>query len=407
MAKEFIPGVTPIPASGAILEAQEKDAMISQVNKGWITASEGNKEFERRLAEKWGTKYCKTCNSGSSANLIAVASMVESERWKAGDEIIVPAVSFPTTVNPLLHYGLIPVFVDVDIGTYNATYETVADAFSDKTKGIMLAHTLGHPFPRSIIGLALLNGIQVIEDSCDAFGASWNNAKIGSNSTCAISTCSFFPAHHITTGEGGATFTNDAELNRIMDSVGAWGRDCYCDPGAENTCGQRFNFAFDGMPEGYDHKYTYTHLGFNLKMTEIQAVCGLAQLDKLDSYIAARNKNWKHLLDRLKHLEDQIHLPEIKNECSPSWFGFCFTIREPGQRLALQEYLASHKIGSRLLFGGNITRQPYMKGRNFRVSGTLTNADKVMEDSIWIGVWPGLTREMLDYVADKIEGFFA
>lgn len=405
----FVPGITPIPASGAVLGIEEKDAMIEQINKGWLTAGNANKEFEKQLAEKWGFSCAKTCNSGSSANLLAVGAMVESGAWKAGDEIITVATSFPTTINPLLQYGLVPVFTDIDIGTYNATYEGVKEALSEKTRGIMLAHTLGHPFPQSIRGIALIHNLRMISDCCDAFCAQYvmqsGNLPVGKYSDFA--TCSFFPAHHITTGEGGAVFTDDNYLATLAESLCSWGRDCYCDPGIENSCGKRFEHEWSGMPYGYDHKYTYTRMGYNLKMTEVQAVCGIEQLKKVDAFIQKRNENWSYLNKRLEHLQDHLILPQQRSSVKPSWFGFVMTIKEPGQRTALQEYLATYKIGSRLLFGGNITRQPYMQGRNYRISGSLENSDKVMEDSLWVGVWPGLTEEMLDFVAQKIEGFFA
>lgn len=417
MTDKFIAGVTAIPASGAVLDDAELNAMHAQIDKRWLTAGPKNKEFERQLAAKWGTKHAITCNSGSSANLLAVAAMVESGVWKAGDEIITAATSFPTTVNPLLLYGLVPVFVDCDIGTYNVTHDGVGNALSERTAGAMIAHTMGHPFPISIFGYSIADNsrrrhkiIPIIEDGCDAAMSGWmvdyDRKFVGSGTIGALSTCSFFPAHHITTGEGGAVFTNNPELARLVDSVCSWGRDCFCDPGQENSCGRRFEFKADGIPT--DHKYLYSSLGFNLKMTEIQAVCGLGQLKKVDSFVERRNYNWQYFRGAMIHagLEEHLILPVIAEGASPSWFGFVMTIREPGQRAELQEYLATYKIGSRLLFGGNITRQPYMRGRNFRISGSLANADKVMEDCLWVGVWPGLTTEMLDFVVQKISDFF-
>jgi CDP-6-deoxy-D-xylo-4-hexulose-3-dehydrase len=405
----FIPGETPVPTSSPVWGEPEKAAMCEQILHGWLTAGPKNKEFEEKLAKRWGTQYALTCNSGSSANLLAVGAMVESGRWHAGDEIITVAASFPTTINPLLQYGLVPVFTDVDLGTYNATLEGVKKALSPKTKGIMLAHTLGHPFPRQIAGFAVQHGLHLIEDCCDAFGAAWLSAgaRYPVGSSGALSTCSFFPAHHIMTGEGGAVFTDDPELRRMVDSLASWGRDCYCDPGCENTCGTRFGHTGGTLPDGYDHKYIFSALGYNLKMTEVQAVCGIEQLKRLTGFKAARNENWKYLYNKLKPLKDHLILPAKSPIVEPSWFGFCITLRKPGERATLQEYLAACKIGSRLLFAGNIVRQPYMQGRNYRVSGSLANSDKVMEDSLWLGVWPGLTTPMLDYVCDKITGFFA
>lgn len=410
MSDTFVPGVTPITASGAVWGDEEKAAMCAQINSGWLTAGPRNKEFEAALAKRWGTAWAITCNSGSSANLLAVAAMVEAGLWHAGDEVVCVAAAFPTTINPLLQHGLVPVFTDIDIGTYNAQFDNVAAAITPKTKGIMLAHTLGHPFPRAILGTAIAENLTVVEDCCDAFGAKWRSGyahtwPIGAQSAAA--TCSFFPAHHIMTGEGGAVFTSVAPHRRAVESLASWGRDCYCDPGRENTCGKRFEQAWDNVPYGYDHKYLYTAMGYNLKMTEVQAVCGLEQLKRLDGFIEKRNANWTYLKSRLGSLEDHLILPSQSEKVIPSWFGFVITIRESGQRVALQQYLDGCKIGSRLLFGGNITRQPYMAGKNYRISGTLDNTDKVMEDTLWLGVWPGLTRPMLDYMCDRIEGFFA
>lgn len=404
MTDKFIPGVTPVPASDATWGDEEKDAMCAQIRSGWLTAGPKNKAFEEALAARWGTRYAVTCNSGSSANLLAVAAMIERGIWKAGDEIITTATSFPTTINPLLQYGLVPVFVDVELETYNAPLRAVGEAMSPSIKGVMLAHTMGHPFDYGIVELARATRTPLIEDCCDAFGASWTNGKlVGTQGVMA--TCSFFPAHHIMTGEGGAVFTSNEVMRKIVESISAWGRDCYCDPGQENTCGKRFDCSFKGMPAGYDHKYTYTTLGYNLKMTEVQAVCGLEQLRRVDSFIEYRQRNWQHLNCELSHLSDKLILPTLGQNAAPSWFGFVITLRETGRREALQRYLAERKIGSRLLFGGNITRQPYMKGRKFRVVGALENSDKVMADTLWVGCHPGLTLDMLDYIAESIEEF--
>ena len=379
--------------------------MCAQIQSGWLTAGRKNKEFQITLAQKWQKEYAITCNSGSSANLLAVSALVEAGFWKPGDEIITVATSFPTTINPLIQHGLVPVFTDVDIGTYNATHHAIGDALSKKTKGIMLAHTMGHPFPLAIAEMAQALKLPLIEDCCDAFGAGWSDGSlVGSRG--ALATCSFFPAHHIMCGEGGVVFTDDHDLKKIVDSVGSWGRDCWCDPGEENCCGKRFDWSWPNMPHGFDHKYTFSTLGYNLKMTDVQAVCGLEQLKKVHTFIEMRNENWLYLRASMEDLADHIILPTRQSWANPSWFGFVMTIREPGQRTALQEYLASKKVGSRLLFGGNITRQPYMKNKTFRISGSLENSDKVMDDTLWIGCWPGLTTEMLDYTVDLLEGFF-
>lgn len=409
---DFIPGVTSIPASNAVIGIEERIAMVEAVGRGWLTAGPENRKFEQALSDFTGIKHVRTCNSGSSANLLAVATMVEAGYWKAGDEIITAACAFPTTVNPLLLYGLVPVFVDVDIGTYNMIPEAVEDAIGPKTKGIMAAHTLGNPFDAHINWLAERHNFGLVHDCCDALGSTYEtwhgaiktNTHVGKHAHLA--TCSFFPAHHITTGEGGAVFSNDAGLISIAESIRDWGRDCWCEPGKENTCGKRFEQQFGELPYGYDHKYTYSRLGYNLKLTEISAACGLAQTARLQSFIDSRRKNWGFISNRLVGLEDKIILPKATAGSNPSWFGFPITIKKEGERTALQEYLDQNKIGSRLLFSGNITKQPYMKGRNYRISGSLENSDKIMKDTLWIGVWPGLTEEMLSFVCDKIKAFF-
>jgi CDP-6-deoxy-D-xylo-4-hexulose-3-dehydrase len=398
--------VTPIPASFAVITDADKAAMRSVVDSGWLTAGPVNRAFEKSLADFTGIKNVRTCNSGSSANLLAVAAMIEAGIWEKGDEIITSACCFPTTVNPLLLYGLVPVFVDIELGNYNVSLESVGQAIGPKTRGIMLAHTLGNPFDRDI---RLKFGLPMIEDICDSLGSTYldnvgDGYHVGKHAL--ISTCSFFPAHHITCGEGGAVFSQDSGMTKILESVRDWGRDCYCEPGKENTCGKRFEQQFGALPYGYDHKYTYSALGFNLKITEVQAACGLSQMGRLDEFISTRRKNHAFLVARLSGLADRIVLPRATEGTNPSWFGFAITIKEPGQRTALQQYLDSYKIGSRLLFCGNVTKQPYMAGRSFRVSGTLGNSDKVMNDSLWVGCHPHLTEEQLEFMCSKIEDFF-
>ena len=402
----FIPGETPIPASSPVITEAEIDAMSAVVKKGWLTAGPVNAEFEHKLAQFVGVEHCHTCNSGSSANLLAVAALVESGRLKAGDEVIVPATSFPTTVNPLLLYGLVPVFVDIDHKTYNIDFNQACDEVVENrnVKAIMAAHTLGNPFSEYIYKLADSYSLVLVEDCCDALGATINGQHVGQHGV--VGTCSFFPAHHITMGEGGAVWTNDGEIATAIESCRDWGRDCYCEPGKENTCGKRFCQKFGELPEGYDHKYTYTRLGFNLKITEIQAACGLAQIERLRSFVELRRANFASIRNRLSELADNIYLPEATKGSEPSWFGFPFTIKETGLRAQLQEYLAQHQIGSRLLFAGNIVKQPYMAGRAFKIHGALKNSDKVMHDGLWVGCWPGLTTEMLDFMCQKIGEFF-
>lgn len=393
-----------VPASGAVLGSEEKAAMHAVVESGWLTAGPINVQFEESLSEFTGIKHVRTCNSGSSANLLAVAAMVEAGYWKAGDEIITAAVGFPTTVNPLLLYGLVPVFIDVELGTYNPHQGDVEEAISKKTQGIMLAHTLGNPFRADIRWL----GKWLIEDCCDALGSHYDYDKthVGLGETTKAATCSFFPAHHITTGEGGAVFTNSGEMVRHIESVRDWGRNCYCQPGQNNTCGKRFCQQFGELPEGFDHKYVFTHLGYNLKMNEIGATCGLEQMRKLPSFVETRRKNFRFLYQRLEHLDDKIILPQETLSSSPSWFGFPITLKTPGIRNEMQQYLDGVGVDTRLIFGGNLTKQPYMQGRNFRVSGSLENSDKVMNDSFWIGLHPQLSEEQLAYSCDMIERFF-
>lgn len=392
-----------VPASGAVLGLEEKAAMHAVVDSGWLTAGPINRQFEESLERFTAIRHARTCNSGSSANLLAVAAMVESGHWKAGDEIITAAVGFPTTVNPLLIYGLIPVFVDVEIGTYNVNYHDIENIFedSDDARGVILAHTLGNPFDwrirRNIPTTALL-----IEDCCDALGGKYDYDRINVGTQADISTCSFFPAHHITTGEGGAVFTNDSKLVRTIESIRDWGRDCYCQPGKNNTCGKRFDQQFGNLPYGYDHKYTFTHLGYNLKMNEVGAACGLEQMKKLPSFIEARRRNFDFLWTHLEHLQDRLILPVATEGSSPSWFGFPITLKESGLRNHMQRFLDGCGVDTRLLFGGNLTRQPYMKDRNFRISGSLANSDKIMEDSFWIGLHPQLSEEQLAYSCEMI-----
>lgn len=393
-----------VPASGCVITEADKAAMRTVVDRGWLTASTQNSAFELSLADFTGIAHVRTCNSGSSANLLAVAAMVEAGYWKAGDRIITVAAGFPTTVNPLLLYGLVPVFVDITLPTYNVNVEQLARAVNHNTRGIILAHTLGNPFDmRSVADIALRHGLMVIEDCCDALGSIYNGQHVGTMG--AISTCSFFPAHHITTGEGGAVMTQDPHLARIIESVRDWGRDCWCQAGQNNTCGKRFDQQFGGLPHGYDHKYTFTRLGFNLKLTEIQAACGLSQIGRLPEMVAARARNFSFLRERLEPLADRLILPEAEHHTSPSWFGFPITLKEPGIRNGMQRYLDQNGVDSRLVFNGNITRQPYFKGRYHILSAELRVTDQVMNDTLWIGLHPALTDEQLAYSCEMIGNF--
>lgn len=394
-----------IRASGAVIGDAEKAAMHSAVDSGWLTAGPINLEFEHRLSEFTGAKFVSTCNSGSSANLLAVSAMVSSGLWAPGDEIITLAAGFPTTVNPLLMHGLVPVFVDVHLPTYNVLTEAVEAALTPRTRGAIFAHTLGNP--ADLVALfKLLEGkdVAVVEDCCDALGSTHLGHHVGTV-LGRIATCSFFPAHHITTGEGGAVFTADASLARQVESICSWGRDCYCGPGQNNTCGRRFCQQFGDLPAGYDHKYVFTHLGFNLKLTEISAACGVAQMDRLPGFIAARRENFALMCEALAGLEDRLLLPVECPDGEASWFGFPLTLREEGLRNPLQQFLSERGVDSRLIFGGNLTKQPYMRGRTFRVAGSLENTDKVMNDSLWLGLWPGLSQDQVVRQCELVRQF--
>lgn len=408
--KAFEAGETVIPPSGKVLDGNELKAMVDASLDGWLTTGRFNEAFEKKLANYLGVRYLLTTNSGSSANLLAFSALTSDKLGdraiKPGDEVIGVAAGFPTTVNPILQYGAVPVFVDIEMTTHNIDVTKIEAAISPKTKAIMLAHSLGNPFNiKAVMEICKNHNLWLIEDNCDALGSRYYGQMTGTFGD--IGTLSFYPAHHITMGEGGAVFTNNSKLKMIIESFRDWGRDCYCPGGKDNTCGKRFCWQLGDLPEGYDHKYTYSHAGYNLKITDMQAACGLAQLDKLDTFVQARKDNFKYLSDRLKSCEEFLILPEATENSDPSWFGFLITIKPEAniRRVDLLEYLDQHKIGTRLLFAGNLTRQPYMKGRNYRVSGELTNTDVVMNDSFWIGVYPGLTKEMLDFTVEKIESY--
>ncbi|WP_116810891.1 lipopolysaccharide biosynthesis protein RfbH [Steroidobacter cummioxidans] len=407
----FEPGTTVIPPSGKVIGASELQMMVEASLDGWLTTGRFNEEFERRLAAFLGVKHAITVNSGSSANLVAFSTLTSPKLGKRaikpGDEVIGVAAGFPTTVNPILQFGAVPVFVDVELGTYNIDAEKIEAAISPKTKAIMLAHTLGNPYNLSIVtALCKQYNLWLVEDCCDALGATYGGRLVGTFGD--LGTLSFYPAHHITMGEGGAVFTNNAELKVIAESFRDWGRDCYCAPGKDNTCGKRFQWKLGALPEGYDHKYTYSHLGYNLKISDMQAACALAQMDRLNGFIATRRRNFQFLSDRLRSCEEFLVLPTATTNSEPSWFGFPLTLTSasPGSRTELLTYLDQNKVGTRLLFGGNLTRQPYMQGRTYRISGPLDVTDRVMNSTFWIGVHPGLDEQHLAYVVEKIEQFF-
>ena len=406
----FVPGVSPIPPSGKMLDAAELKLMVEASLDGWLTAGRFNDEFEKNLARFLGVRHLITVNSGSSANLVAFSTLTSPRLGERaigrGDEVIAVAAAFPTTVNPILQFGAVPVFVDVELGTYNIDATKVEAAIGPKTKAIMLAHTLGNPYNLEVITtLCKKYRLWLVEDCCDALGSTYKGQLVGSFGD--IGTLSFYPAHHITMGEGGAVFTNSDELKQVAESIRDWGRDCYCPPGRDNTCGKRFGWKLGGLPAGYDHKYTYSHLGYNLKITDMQAACGLAQLGKAPTFIARRRANYAFLKNRLSDSEEFLLLPHATPESDPSWFGFPITLREnsPVSRVDLLKYLEQENIGSRLLFAGNLTRQPYMTAGSYRISGDLNNTDVVMNSTFWIGVQPALTPEMLEFAASKIEAY--
>jgi CDP-6-deoxy-D-xylo-4-hexulose-3-dehydrase len=409
--RAFEPGVTVIPPAGKVVGAPEMELMVEASLDAWLTTGRFNDQFEAKLAKLIGVNHLITVNSGSSANLVAFNTLTSpklGERAiKPGDEVIGVAAGFPTTVNPIIQFGAIPVFVDVELGTYNIDVTKLEAAIGPKTKAIMLAHTLGNPYNLDVItALCKKYKLWLVEDCCDALGSTYRGQMVGTFGD--IGTMSFYPAHHITMGEGGAVFTNNPELKMIAESFRDWGRDCYCAPGKDNTCGKRFCWKLGTLPEGYDHKYTYSHLGYNLKITDMQAACGVAQIDRAAGFIQARKDNFAYLKERLQSCAEFLILPEATEGSDPSWFGFPMTLKPAANtsRVDLLTYLDERKIGTRLLFAGNLTRQPYMIGRNYRVSGELTNTDRVMHDTFWIGVYPGLTREMLDYTIEKLEAFF-
>jgi CDP-6-deoxy-D-xylo-4-hexulose-3-dehydrase len=408
--KPFVAGETPVQVSGRVYDASDMKSLIDSGLEFWLTTGRFNDEFQTKLSKRIGARYSLTVNSGSSANLAAFSALtsplLRDRQLKPGDEVITAATGFPTTINPAIMWGMVPVFVDVDIPTYNMTPESVEAAITPRTRAIMAAHTLGNPFDAARISeIAKKNNLFLIEDCCDALGATVGDRHVGTFGIAG--TLSFYPAHHITMGEGGAVFTSDPVFKRAAETFRDWGRDCYCDPGKDNTCNRRFDWQLGKLPYGYDHKYIYSHLGFNLKITDMQAAVGLSQLDHLDSFIDARRKNFAFLSEALRELEEFFILPKATKGTNPSWFGYPITVRDnlPFGRDDLVHFLNAQKIGTRLLFGGNLIRQPYMADRNFRVSGTLTNSDIITERTFWIGIFPGLGEPALSFVAEKLKDF--
>lgn len=409
--KAFVPGESVIPPSGKVVGAREMQLMVEASLDCWLTTGRFNAEFEKKLAEFLGVKYLLSVNSGSSANLVAFSALTSpklgARAIKKGDEVIGVAAGFPTTVNPIIQFGAIPVFVDVDASTHNINADLIEAAITPKTKAIMLAHTLGNPFNLAKVkSLCEKYNLWLVEDCCDALGAKYDGKLVGTFGD--IGTLSFYPAHHITMGEGGAVFTNNPQLKMIAESFRDWGRDCYCAPGCDNTCGNRFGQQFGSLPEGYDHKYVYAHIGYNLKITDMQAACGLAQLERAQEFINARKRNFELLKTRLSNLSEFIDIAQPTPNSEPSWFGFPVTLKESAgvNRVDLLKFLDQHKIGTRLLFAGNLTRQPYFEGVEYRVVGELTNTDNTMNNTFWLGIYPGVGVEHFDFVAEKFEEFF-
>ena len=407
---DFVPGEFYIPYAGRVYDEKEIISLVDSALDFWLTAGRYTNQFETEFAEFLGVKHCLLTNSGSSANLLAISALTSpklgEKRLKPGDEVITVAAAFPTTVNPIIQNNLIPVFVDVNLGTYNIQAEKIEGAISDKTRALFIAHTLGNPFDlNKVMEIAEKYDLWVIEDNCDALGSKYNGKYTGTFGH--IATFSFYPPHHITMGEGGALVTNDTQLKRLIESFRDWGRDCWCEPGCDNSCGKRFEWKLGELPFGYDHKYIYSHIGYNLKLTDMQAAIGVEQLKKLPSFIEARKRNFRMLYDRLKKYNDYFILPEIEPEAEPSWFGFLLTVREDAgfTKDDIVKYLEANKIATRMLFAGNITKHPCFEDVGYRVCGDLINTDRIMNATFWIGVYPGMTEEMLEYVIDKIKYF--
>ncbi|MDX2163376.1 MAG: lipopolysaccharide biosynthesis protein RfbH [bacterium] len=401
----FIPGQTPVNVSGRVFDADDIRHLVDSSLDFWLTTGRYAEQFEREFAQFLGVRHALLCNSGSSANLLAVSALtspkLEEERLKPGDEVITVAAGFPTTVNPIIQNGLIPVFLDVELATYDADLTLLEDAITPKTRAIMMAHTLGNPFDLdTVMRVAEKYRLYVIEDNCDALGARYNGRFTGTFGH--ISTVSFYPAHHMTMGEGGMVCTNRPKLKTLIESFRDWGRDCWCAPGKDNTCGKRFEWELGELPYGYDHKYIYSHIGYNLKVTDMQAAVGVSQLRKVPEFIQARQRNWQRLRSGLNDLQDMLILPEATQNSEPSWFGFCIALRPelPVERVEFVRYIEARGIRTRQLFGGNLVRQPAYKDVPFRIVGSLTNTDTVMNRAFWIGVYPGLTDAHIDYAVD-------
>lgn len=408
--RPFIGGISAVPVSGKVFDNKELELLVDSSLDFWLTTGRYAEEFEKNFAKLMGARHALLCNSGSSANLLAMSALTSPKlgrrALKEGDEVVTVAAGFPTTVNPIIQNRLTPVFVDAQLGTYDARVEDIANAVGPKTKAIFMAHTLGNPFDaEGVMRIAEEHNLYVIEDTCDAVGARFNGKPVGSFGHLA--TTSFYPAHHITMGEGGCVLVQKGSMKKIVESYRDWGRDCWCPPGQDNTCNRRFDWQLGELPYGYDHKYVYSHIGYNLKMTDMQAAVGIAQLDKLPEFIEARNRNFQKLFSGLSDLQEFFLLPKATRNSEPSWFGFPITVTEsaPFTRFDLVTHLESHRIGTRQLFGGNLVRQPAYKNIDIRIAGSLKNADVITERTFWIGVYPGITDAMIDYVRTVIHQF--
>ena len=409
-SQDFVPGESPVPVSGKVFDATELQHIVDASLDFWLTTGRFAEQFEREFAEFVGLRHAILVNSGSSANLLALSCLTSPElgdrALQGGDEVITVAAGFPTTVNPILQNHLVPVFVDITIPTYNIDASQLEAAYSDRTRAVMIAHTLGNPFDISaVLQFVGEHNLWLIEDCCDAVGSTYEGQLVGTFGDLA--TTSFYPAHHITMGEGGCVLTDAPQLKKLVESFRDWGRDCWCATGKDNTCGTRFDWQLGDLPHGYDHKYTYSHIGYNLKLTDMQAAVGVAQLKKLPALIEARRRNFQVLYDGLKDLEEFLILPQATPKSKPSWFGFPIAVRPgvPFDREHLVRHLTAHKIGTRLLFGGNVLRQPAYQGVPHRTTGSLANSDFVMNHVFWLGVYPGLSTAMLDYVTETVHAF--
>ncbi len=408
---DFIPDISSVPINGRVFDAREVKELIKASLDFWLTDGEYSEKFSHKMSKFLGMKHVRIVNSGSSANLVAMSSLTDNKlknKISEGDEVITSAVGFPTTVNPIFQNNLTPVFVDSELGTYNPTAEMIIDAYSEKTRAIFLAHTLGNPLEiEKLKDFCEDKDLWLVEDNCDALGSKYKNKLTGTFGD--ISTLSFYPAHHITMGEGGAVITNSNRLKLSIDSFRDWGRDCWCKSGHDDTCNKRFDWQLGDLPHGYDHKFTYSNIGYNLKATDLQASIGYIQMDKLEKFISLRKKNWEKINEVILDMQDYFIPHRPTNNSEPSWFGYAITVKDNPRfsRDDIVKYLNENRVATRLMFGGNLIKQPAYKDKNFRISGELINADVVMNSTFWIGVYPGLTSEMIEYMLDKIKAFVA